>query len=169
MQDSAPKILLIGLLALALLFIGGLLLGAGHGSNEPADLSPGWIEGIQQTFARPARLELTEISQALPAACLRPDGQALVIPVNKTCTYSIRKSATNVRRGVFNIASPGLADLFVDQQIQGKDSVRARQTLPISKGNSDNPAYLDIYQNGGLLTIFCRPTVGLSQCLLTPA
>jgi hypothetical protein len=100
---------------------------------------------------------------------LRLDGKALVIPVNQTCTYTIRKSTTNVRRGVFNIASPGLADLFVDQQIQGKDSVRARQTLPLSKGNSDNPTYLDLYQNGGLLTIFCRPTVGLSQCLLTPA
>jgi hypothetical protein len=51
MQDTAPKILVVVLLALALLFIGGLLLGAGHGSNEPADLSPGWIEGILLTFA----------------------------------------------------------------------------------------------------------------------
>lgn len=168
MQGTAPKILLIGLLALALLFMGGLLLGTGHGSKEPADLSPGWIEAIQNTFARPAPLELSEISEANPANCLRPDGKALVVPLNKTCTYSLRKSSTNARRIIFNLAPPGVADLFLDQKIQGKDSVRARQTLPLSKGNSDNPDHLDVYQEGGLLTAFCRPTPGVSQCILTP-
>lgn len=168
MQGTAPKILVVVLVALALLFVGTLFLGNGQNSGGDSDLGPGWITGIQQSFARSQPFDFKEISTAGPATCLRPDGQALVIAVNQTCVYTLAKSSTNVRRIVLKPGTAAVAQLFLAQKIQGKDAVEARQTLPLAKGGDDNPDHLDLYQDGGTLKIKCEAAPGASQCLLLP-
>ena len=168
MQGTAPKILAAVLVVLAILFIGTLFMGNGPNSGKDADLSPGWIQGLQQAFARPQPFEFKEISAANPTGCLRPGDKALVVTVNQTCTYTLARSSTNVRRMVFKTGPAGVSRLSLAQQVRGKDAVEARQVLPLSRGDSDNPDHLDLYQDGGTLKIICLPGPGVSQCILVP-
>ena len=167
MQGTAPKILMVVLVVLVLLFVGTLFMGNGQNSGSDADLGPGWIQSIQQSFARPEPFDFKEISAATPTGCLRQDGKALVVAANRTCTYTLAKSSTNVRRIVLKANTTGIAKLSLAQKVQGKNAVEARQTLPLSKGGDNNPDHLDLYQDGGQLTIQCQPAPTASQCLLT--
>ncbi|MBN9389027.1 MAG: hypothetical protein J0I20_13455 [Chloroflexi bacterium] len=166
MQGTAPKILVVALVVLALLFVGTLFMGNGQNSGSASDLSPGWIQGIQQSLARPQLLDFSEITATTPTGCLRSSTKTLVVAVNQTCAFTLAESSTNIRRLVFKISPTGVAKLTLSQKIQGKDAIEARQILPLSRGDSDNPDHLDLYQAGGILKVTCLPGPGVSQCIL---
>jgi len=145
---SGPKIVLLVLIVLALLFLGGVGLGS-RGGSDPGSL--GWVEGLGSALT--PRLDFTK----LQGPCLDRQANSFVIPPGSPCKISIpsftrgtRKMALRLTGGVRvdgqYVAPPGHEKIDPKDE-SGEQSVTLEGAKEVS---------LVILKEGGSLSLVCQ-------------
>jgi hypothetical protein len=146
-----PKVAVVVLVVIVLIFAVGVSTGALHSSNTT---SGGWLETLQHAFVHPDPIDVTKTS----GPCRQ--GNQLFIAAGSACTLQVSGGGSNVRRLHLTISS-GQAHLIVklktndpNKNLDGDDEFIAAQS---SKD-------IDIYQQGAVITLGCSlgPTCRLS-------
>jgi hypothetical protein len=167
------------IILLALLFGGSQIFLRNYAAPHDSDVtSPdGWMTGIQDLLARPQTLEVKDITEikdmsSPPAVCLEKN--QLVIANGNTCNYQIKKINNDaIRCFVPNLKQSDSPEITYEVEIEytpvGDDgfpvtiNVSSQTKDTTNKGEhadrnckSDSEAsYINIYKNGGALTIQC--------------
>jgi len=139
-----PKILVAILVVLGLLFFCGVGLGFRPGANQQGQLGLPGEDLFRRLTEKPLKAEEINVS---PAGCL---GTGTVTPIPAVvCVVAIPTSGTSVRKLWLQLApTPGRA---AEVNLEQPGSVTAN----VNVNGAHRRADLDIFKEGGALTITC--------------
>lgn len=123
----------------AIVTVGGL---QSRGGKPSADALAQMRASVERFVPTPS-LRLSEIA----GTCVQ--GGGVLVQGQQTCTLAVRRSDALVRRARLSISAGARANLTLTQP--GQFTVRK------SLGQSANRLELDIFENGGSLSIACLP------------
>jgi len=142
-----PKVLLIILAVLVLLFVVGTAVGISRQNGETESLSPAWLERAGGLLSREQGLTTDDLAATTPATCRQQLQQgAFVFPEGGSCRLDIAASSAPIRTLSLELRQ-GTADVVVLQR--GQRGLTIEQTL------RSRPASFQFYEEGGILQISC--------------
>ena len=183
------KVFIVVLILLVIAYIALTVVGAKRGSDQknnskPVKLDPDSIKeqlgginlsGIQDALLPPPALAPTELRLApigsTSADCIKLQGD-LIVPQAQTCVYSalpVEKNfvgyAPATRKLSLTLTEGDGANLtFAGKIKQGDGAINTTAEQVLLPGVRGKP--LDIYQDGGLLTILCPAGASKTDCRL---
>jgi hypothetical protein len=154
----APKLLIVLLVALVLLFVFGLGSGIANSGVDTANFPPASVQSLAGLLVRKQPLAASDVSGSCLAqnGCSIPQGTNLTIQVQPSVSR-LRTARLLVRQGpgiTVSIPPPG-------------QSPASGQVFGQAKASAGDIAELDIDNGGGALAIACQGTAnGLPPCLV---
>jgi hypothetical protein len=155
-----PKVLIIILVILVVLFAVGIGVGATRGGGSPGDLKAAWVKSIGDALVIKQALTAADIDRALPAACRQQFEQKIFkMEVGEACILTVKGAAAPVRTLSLRLTQGTAAQVQVSQ----KD----RMNVKVALSAGPTARSIDIYQDGGTLTLQCLPGGGAKPCQVT--
>ncbi len=145
MSGNAPKILVVVLVVVAVLFFAGIAIGSNNGVGSLS--LDGVIGSLSGLLPSPA-LSMSEISSS-PSGCLDAQLQRILVPGGGSCAFQIAESSSAVRSFKLQIAAGQGVHLALSVRVQDKP-LTIKTDLP-KDGN--NQTTLSIFGSGGTLVI----------------
>ena len=157
MQGTWPKVVIAIVVLLVILFVVGIGVGVGNHSDSSGSgdsFPPGWVQNVGDVVARPQPLTADDFNVAVPPDC---KGRDRITIRTKTCLLNIKSL------GGFVGASARTLDLT---KAQGAMTLTFAPA-PDDKGKQNHfvpppirlpgasEKRLDVYKEGGTLTIAC--------------
>jgi hypothetical protein len=148
---SQNRVLIILVIVLVVVFIVGVGCGSTGGNNNGVqgvkidDIKNGFFGTLNKVLVNSQHLTAEDVQVSGPSSsCLQ--GSTLVINQGSVCNYVISKrGGANVRAIIFNpITGTAELTLFPAGAMKG--------TLDVPNPSNKN---LDVYEQGGSLTVFC--------------
>jgi hypothetical protein len=146
-----PKIAIVIVVVIVLLFVGGVSTGALHKDNSTKG---DWATWLNQTFVHPDLVQL-ENAKVLPKSCLQ--SKQLVMSFGLTCTLNV-DGGVNVRRLILKLQA-GTAKVLATAKPEsnGKKGIVLFDDTISGAGAT---ARIDVYQKGADVNVTCL----VAQC-----
>ncbi len=142
-----PKVLLVIVIVLVLLFVAGTAVGVSRHNGEIDSLSPDWLARAGGLLSREQGLTANDLAATTPAACRQQLRQGVFdFPEGGSCRLDIAASSTPIRTLSLELRQ-GTADVAVLQ--------RGERGLTIEQRLRGRPASFQFYEEGGILQISC--------------
>jgi peptidoglycan/LPS O-acetylase OafA/YrhL len=158
---SAPKIFILVLFLLALLFVIAINIGATH-TDDQTFQTPAWLTGFGNLLASPQPLKLTDL-QPSTKSCLQPG--KLVVATGTTCVFAIQESSFTQRVISLRFVQGASATLMLTNQ----EGILPIQQ-PLTKIGDVTNTDLKVYPGKAhaMFSITCPNAVGggASSCVL---
>jgi hypothetical protein len=142
-----PKVLLVIVIVLALLFVAGTAVGVSRQNGDIENLSPAWLERAGGLLSREQGLTVDDLMASTPATCRQQLRQGVFdFPDGGSCRLDIAASSAPIRTLSLALRQ-GSADVVVLQ--------RGERGLTIEQRLRGRPASFQFYEEGGILQISC--------------
>jgi hypothetical protein len=142
-----PKVLLVIVVVLVLLFVAGTAVGVSRQNGGTESLSPAWLEQAGGLLSREQGLAVDDLMASTPATCRQQLRQgAFDFPEGGSCRLDIAASSAPIRTLSLELRQ-GTADVVVLQ--------RGERGLTIEQRLRGRPARFQFYEEGGILQISC--------------
>lgn len=153
-----PKVFFVIIGLLVLFFIGGAAVGLTGGlGDDGAAATPAWGETIRDKLAQP--LDREDVRTAFPPECREQLAEGVLeLPAGGSCTFVISEARAQVRTLTLVLAVGTAVQVQFDPREEGR--LTAKETL----NGAGEEAEIDIFSEGGTLTVACP---GLAPCQLT--
>jgi len=145
---NGPRVAIVVLAVLALLFVVGLMFGA-RGQELP-DPSNSWVESLGGLIPKPD-VEAGDVR----ADCLQ--GNTFVIPATQTCVATI----DGPKRGVKEVHLRVTSSSPVQTVAKRPDMLDETRTLPPGESRA-----FDVYHDGLTLQLTCAVALGSPPCVV---
>jgi len=147
-----PKVLLVVVVVLAILFFAGVGVGIGQDDGKAADLSPNWVEGLQNLVGGGQRLEAEDLHPTTPATCRQQFEQGTFVLANGgMCRLVVRESSAAVRSLSLQLTQ---GSSVVIELVQNEDDgLEFDRTLDASRPSIN----VHFMEEGGQVTALCPP------------
>ncbi|MBI3943402.1 MAG: hypothetical protein HY326_10355 [Chloroflexi bacterium] len=157
---SGTKLFIVILVIVAVLFMVGIGAGVTQSSSGKVDSAIGRLQPLLEgALKSPLPLEDLQVVPGSPAACLQ--GRAILVAGGGTCSFTIHAAegflAPPVRTLMLHLTAGSAVDVRLGQQ----DAITAKERLTAG----DAPKEVDVFKNGGALSITC-PALGGNACRL---
>jgi hypothetical protein len=147
-----PKVLLIILGVLVVLFLVGTGLNVGRAldeDGEPAS-TPAWGDTVRGLLEQP--LDVDDVKIAFPSACRQQlQAGAFELPAEGQCEMVITEAGTNLRVLSLELAEGAGADVTMDPASEDRLATDAR----LNAGRGETAVTVSIFKEGGTLRIAC--------------
>jgi hypothetical protein len=159
---TATKVFIVVLIVIAVVFAGGIVLGA-TSTDKPVSLDT--LErqwgALRDRLARPETLHIRDLTGS-PGTCIQ--GTQLVVVRGAECQFSIHcESCPAVRKLGLYLVEGSAATISFDQPIGGGNVTQAK-TLPVADFAADKE--WDVYKEGGTLRVVCKNIGQAPACKL---
>jgi hypothetical protein len=152
----SPKVFIIVLVAVALLFALVVVAGAGRRRDTSADTERGTLARLLKKLYREERVSPSEVNAECSA------GGALVLKAGSSCAASVAKSEKRVRTAVFRLAEGVEAKVVFTPAPNDDLSVPLRATL-----KAGGETKVQVMPEGGTLQLVCVGGSGSpARCLI---
>ncbi len=151
---SGPKIFLIALFVIALLFVVSINLGATHADDATFSV-PGWATGLHHTQP----LQIGDLTST-PATCLQ--ATEIVVPAGSTCLFTIQQSsfaerfvALQLIQGVSAVAKLTQENILpVQQSLSGVNAKTDASQMKVYPGKAHGMLSVECLAGTATLCLF---------------
>lgn len=145
------KVFIVVLAVVLILFIVVVGLTATQSRNQPAELTPGWIEAMGNKIFNKKPLASEDMVRVRPSACRKQleEGE-LVLLQGQSCEFNVKETSSFLP-SVRSLSVQRTQGVRVDGRVEEPNGVVVNVRLDGSRREWD----FDIHKGGGVLVLAC--------------